>query len=93
MNPVHTIRLDRTPSEFNSRISRFRSLDPSEKEDDCDLILLSVADRELDIDGGRLCLLYPDGAADLRILQDGFVDDHMMDHSHTVAWDPGIGVL
>ena len=61
-----------------------------DEEDDCDLNMLSVADREMDIYGGRLCQLYPDGAADLRILQDGFVDDHRMDHSHTVTWDPGI---
>ena len=30
-NPVQTIRSERTPSEFDSRTYRFRSLDPSEK--------------------------------------------------------------
>ena len=55
--------------------------------------MLSIADREMDIYNGRLCLLYPDGAAGLRILHDGFVGDHRMGHSHTVTWDfidPGI---
>ena len=37
-----------------------------------------------------LCLLCPVGTADLRILRDRSVDDHMMDHSRTVSWDPGI---
>ena len=37
-----------------------------------------------------LCLLCPVGTVDLRILRDGSVDDHRMDHSRTVSWDPGI---
>ena len=65
------------------------SLDIDE-EDDCDLNMISVADSEMDIYSRRLCLLYPDGTADLLILQDGFVDDHRLEHSHTVTWDPGI---
>ena len=56
----------------------------------CGLNMISVADREMDIYRRRLCLLCPVGMADLRILRDGSVDDHRMDHSHTVSWDPGI---
>ena len=59
-------------------------------EEDCDLNMISVADREMDIYSRRLCLLCPDGKADLQILWDGPVDDHRMDHSRTVSWDPGI---
>ena len=50
--------------------------------------MISIADHEMNI--YHLCLLCPDGMADLRILRDGSVDDHMMDHSRTVSWDPGI---
>ena len=61
-----------------------------DEEDDCDLNMISIADREIDVYSRRLCLLYPDGMADLRILRDGSVNDHRMDHSRTVIWDPGI---
>ena len=59
-------------------------------EDDCDFNMISVADREMNIYNRRSCLLCPDGMADLRILRDGSVDDHRMDHSRTGRWDPGI---
>ena len=61
-----------------------------DEEDDCDLNMIYVADLEMNIYGRRLCLLCPDGMADLRDLRDGSVDDHRMDHSRTVSWDPGI---
>ena len=58
-----------------------------DEEDDCDLNMISVTDREMNIYGIHLCLLCPDGTADLR---GGSVDVHRMDHSRTVSWDPGI---
>ena len=42
-----------------------------DEEDDCDLNVISVADRELNIYGRHLCLLCPDGTADLRNLRAG----------------------
>ena len=42
-----------------------------DEEDDCDLNMISVADREINIYGRRLCLLCPDGMADLRDLRGG----------------------
>ena len=62
-------------------------------EDDCDLNMISVADREMNLYGRRLCLLCPVGTADLQILRDRSVGDLRMDHSRTVSWDPCIGVL
>ena len=59
-------------------------------EDDCVLNMISVADREMNVYGRRLCLLCPVGTADLRILRDRSVGDLRMDHSRTVSWDPGI---
>ena len=38
----------------------------------------------------RLCLLWPVGTADLRILRDRSVVDLRMNHSRTINWDPGI---
>ena len=52
--------------------------------------MISVVDREMYLYGRRLCLLCPVGTADLRILRNGSVDELRMDHSRTVAWDPGI---
>ena len=69
-------------------LSSFRS--DVDEEDDCDLNMISVADREMNIYGRRLCLLCHDGTADLRDLWGGSVDDHRMDHLRTVSWDPGI---
>ena len=40
--------------------------------------------------GGRLCLLCPAGTEELRDLWGGSVGGHIMDHSRTVSWDPGI---
>ena len=60
-----------------------------DEEDDCDLNMISVADREMNIYGRHFCLLCPDDTADLRDLRDGSVDDHRMDHSRT-SWDLGI---
>ena len=34
-------------------------------------------------------ILCPDGTADLRDLRGASLDDHRMDHSRTVSWDPG----
>ena len=59
-------------------------------EDDCDFNMISIVDREMYLYGRRLCLMCPVGTADLRILQNGSVDDLRMDHSRTVSWDPGI---
>ena len=61
-----------------------------DEEDDCDLNMISIADREMNISSRRVCLLCPDGMADLRILRDESVDGHRMDHSEGVGWDPGI---
>ena len=60
------------------------------EEDSCDSNMGSVADLDMDTYDRRLCLLCPDGTDDLRDLRGGSVDDHRMDHSHTVSWDPGI---
>ena len=38
----------------------------------------------------RLCLLYPDGADNLKNLQGGSVDSQRLDHWRTVSWDTGI---
>ena len=61
-----------------------------EVEDDCDLYIIYVAHSDLNIYHRRLCLLCPDGTADLRNLRGRSVDDHRMDHSRTVSWDPAI---
>ena len=58
--------------------------------DSCDSNMASVADLDMDTYDRRLCLLCPDGTEDLRDLRGGSVDDHRMDHSRTVSWDPGI---
>ena len=60
------------------------------EEDSCDSNMGSVADLDRDTYDRRLCLLCPDGTEDLRDLRGGSVDDHRMDHSRTVSWDPGI---
>ena len=52
--------------------------------------MISATDREMNIYDGRLCLLCPDGTVDLRDLRGASLDDHRMDHSRTVSWDPGI---
>ena len=64
-----------------------------DEEDDCDLNVISIADLEMNMYGRRLCLLCPDGTADLRDLRGGSVDDHRVDHSRTVSWDPGTQIL
>ena len=63
-----------------------------EEEDDCDWHIRSVADSEVNIYRRRLCLMCPDSTVDLRNLHGRSVDDHRMDHSRTVSWDPGIAV-
>ena len=50
-------------------------------------------DREMNVYDRRLCLLWPVGTADLRILQDRFVGDLRMNHSRTISWDPGSRIL
>ena len=71
-----------------------------DEQDNCNLNMISVTDREINIYDGRLCLLCRDGTAVLRDLRGAPLDDHRMDHSRTVSWDPGyrglsgpIGVL
>ena len=61
-----------------------------DEEDDCDLNMISVMDREMNIYGRHLSLLCPDGMADLWDLRGRSVDVHRMDHSRTVSWDPDI---
>ena len=65
------------------------SLDVNE-EDSCDSNMGSMADLDRDTLDRCLYLLCPDGTEDLRDLRGGSVDDHRMDHSRTVSWDPGI---
>ena len=60
------------------------------EEDSYNSNMGSVADLDRDTHDRRLCLLCPDGTEDLRDLRGGSVDDHRMDHSRTVSWDPGI---
>ena len=52
--------------------------------------MISVVDREMNVYDRRLCLLWPVGTADLRILQDRSIGDLRMKHSRTISWDPGI---
>ena len=64
-----------------------------DEQDNCNLNMISVTDREMNIYDGRLCLLCPYGTAvlrDLRDLRGTSLDDHRMDYSRTVSWDPGI---
>ena len=58
--------------------------------DSCDSNMGSVAELDRDTYDRRLWLMCPDGTEDLRDLRGGSVDDHRMDHSCTVSWDPGI---
>ena len=61
-----------------------------DEEDDYDLYMIFVADREMNIYGRHLCLLCPDGTADLWDLWGGSVDYHRINHLSAVSWDPGI---
>ena len=56
-------------------------------EDDCVFNMISVADREMNVYDRRLCLLWPVGTADLRILRDRSVGDLRMNHLRTISWD------
>ena len=69
---------------------RYNCSSDVDMEDDCVFNMISVVDREMNVYDRRLCLLWPVGTADLRILRDRCIGDLRMNHSRTISWDPGI---